>query len=81
MISNGGIAVCEATCFKEPILIYGKGAAINLYQVIMNTQLEFQYVAVSANYYVIKDNEVIISFEQLDGCGFLQHKGIPPKTR
>ena len=31
LVMSGGVAVTEPTCFKEPILIYQKGAVINLY--------------------------------------------------
>ena len=50
-VKQGGIAVCEPTCFGEPILIYGKGAAINLYQCILSCRLEFCFIAVSSDTY------------------------------
>ena len=30
-IYAGGVAVCEPTCFNEPLLVYGPGTVINLY--------------------------------------------------
>ena len=41
LIHSGGIAVIEPTSFREPILIYGKGGAINIYNVVMNDTLNF----------------------------------------
>ena len=41
------MAVCESTCFGEPILVYGKGAVINLYQLVIKKQLPFTYMAVN----------------------------------
>ena len=40
MVYTGGVAVCESSCFEEPILIYGPCSVFNLYQVIMNQKLE-----------------------------------------
>lgn len=44
-IHYGGVAVCEPTCFSEPILVYGPGTIINLYQVLMDETLQFDYKA------------------------------------
>lgn len=41
------MAVCEPTSFNDPILIYGKGAVINLYNVVLNDTLNFKFVTVS----------------------------------
>ena len=30
-VRSGYVAVCESTCYQEPILVYGEGAVINLY--------------------------------------------------
>ena len=46
MITNGGVAVCEATCFKEPILVYKRGNVFNLYQALMGQRLDYEFVAV-----------------------------------
>ena len=35
LIQRGGIAVCESSSFAEPVLVYSKGAVINLYQILM----------------------------------------------
>lgn len=53
LIHSGGVAVCEASCYGEPILIYGKGAVINLYEVMMNKKLEFKYVSVREDTFCI----------------------------
>lgn len=50
-VNQGGVAVCEPTCFREPILIYGKGGVINLYQVILGEPLPFSYKSVSEEHF------------------------------
>lgn len=52
-ISKGGVAVCESTCFGEPLLIYKTGAVINLYQVMMKQSLDFTFKAVSSDNFTI----------------------------
>ena len=44
-VRSGGVAVCETTCFKEPILTYGPGSCLNLYYVLMKKTAQFQYLA------------------------------------
>lgn len=41
LVQTGGIAVCESSSFGEPILVYGKGAVVNLYNILMNQKLDF----------------------------------------
>ena len=48
---SGGVAVCESTCFLEPIMIYRKGFVINLYQTLLGKTLDFKYVAVDLDDY------------------------------
>ena len=36
LIQRGGVAVCESSSYAEPVLVYSKGAVINLYQTLMN---------------------------------------------
>ena len=50
-ICKGSVAVCEPTCYEEPILIYGKGTVFNTYQILLEDQLEVQYKAISKNSY------------------------------
>ena len=45
-ITAGGVAVCESTCFSEPILIYSTGNVFNLYQTIVEKRLDYKFVAV-----------------------------------
>lgn len=47
LVYRGGIAICEPTCFNEPILIYNRGAIINLYQILMKKRLSFEFKTVS----------------------------------
>lgn len=68
LVSQGGVAVCEATCFAEPILIYTKGAAINLYQIIMSRRLPFSFIATSNDCYKMRSNllsgEIVVRYDQ-----------------
>ena len=52
-IHSGGVAVCEPTSFKEPILIYGKGGALNIYNVVMDDKLNFKLMAVNEDSYQV----------------------------
>mmetsp|Transcript_45924 Transcript_45924/g.60872 ORF Transcript_45924/g.60872 Transcript_45924/m.60872 type:complete len:166 (-) Transcript_45924:1484-1981(-) len=67
-VSQGGVAVCEATCFTEPILIYTKGAAINLYQILMNRRLPFSFIAASNDCYTARTDllteEIHVNYSQ-----------------
>ena len=36
-VVKGGVAVCEPTCYQEPILVYREGAVLNVYQVLLDT--------------------------------------------
>ena len=69
-VSNGGVAVCESTCFAEPILIFSKGAIINLYQVLMDRRLPFSLVATSADRFKVSPDvlteELCVHAEQKD---------------
>ena len=60
------MAVCEPTSFSEPILVYGKGAVINLYNVILQDTLNFKYVAVGDNSFKINESsgEIMINLEE-----------------
>ena len=46
LIKSGYVAVCESTCYQEPVLVYGKGAVFNLYQILMDQTLPFTFVSV-----------------------------------
>lgn len=48
--------MCESTCFGEPILIYTKGATINLYQILMNRNLPFSFIAASSDCYAVRSD-------------------------
>lgn len=56
LVNEGGVAACETSCFREPILIYSKGAIINLYQVLMNQRLHFTFIATSSDCYRVRTN-------------------------
>lgn len=49
-ITKGGFTVCETSCYNEPIVVYGPGASILLYQVMFPSNLKFEYRAVSSRY-------------------------------
>ena len=53
IVWEGAVAVTEATEFEEPICIYTKGSVINLYQIMMDDELPFNYHAVWPDEYCI----------------------------
>ena len=53
IVWEGAVAVTEATEFEEPICIYTKGSVINLYQIMMDDELPFNYHAVWPDEYSI----------------------------
>lgn len=60
IIWKGCVVVAERTEFKEPILIYTKGAAFNLYQIIMGCQLPFDYRAIEDDEYIHRYKQVVM---------------------
>ena len=50
LVSKGGIAICEPTCYSEPILVYGVGGIVNMYQILMDQDQMFKLVAVCQSY-------------------------------
>ena len=45
IIWEGNVAVCESTEYKEPIMVYKRGTALNVYQILMDHKLPFDYRA------------------------------------
>ena len=43
IIWEGSVVVCENTEFKEPFLVYKFGATLNIYQIMMDEKLPFDY--------------------------------------
>ena len=60
LIHTGGIAVCEPSSFEEPILVYGKGGAINIYNVVLQDTLDFKFVAVCDNSFKVETTGEIL---------------------
>ena len=59
VVWENAIAITEPTEFEEPILIYTKGAIVNLYQIMMDTTLPFNYRAIGTDEYCQKmDNSI-----------------------
>ena len=46
-ITAGCIAICETTSFKEPIMVQRPGSLFNVYQILLETNLDFDIYAVS----------------------------------
>ena len=46
IVWQGAVAVCETTQFQEPVVLYERGTVFNLYQLMMDTTLPFDYRAV-----------------------------------
>ena len=57
-ILKGGVAVCESTSYKEPIVVYGPGAFFLMYQVLYDDQLSLDYLAVSTDSLHMKHDQV-----------------------
>ena len=62
------MAICEPTSFTDPILIYGSGAVINLYNVIFKDTLNFKYIAVDDNLYHFDHSKGEINLSQHEWC-------------
>ena len=52
------MAAIETSCYKDPILVYGPGAFINMYQVIINHPLQVDFKAISSHSYEVIDGEI-----------------------
>ena len=65
-VQTGGIAVCESSCFREPILVYCKGAVINLYQILIQQKLDFEFLAVSKDSFKVdnRENKILINYNR-----------------
>lgn len=55
-VQAGGVAVCEPTSFSDPILIYGKGAVLNLYNVVLNDTINFKYISLSESSFTVESS-------------------------
>ena len=65
LISKGAVYVSEPTSFNEPILVYGKGAVINLYNVILKDKLNFNYVAIKdSTFEVLPSDEIFFDYNK-----------------
>ena len=80
-VQTGGIAVCESSCFGEPILVYSKGAVINLYQIIMQQKLDFKFLAVSKDSFKMDSQEkmILIKYNRNNSEIFTGQSGITSK--
>ena len=62
-IVKGGIVVFEPTCYQEPIMVYGPGSCILLYQVMFDEQLPLNYKAVSESQYILRGEKLVLNEE------------------
>ena len=46
-LTKGSVAVCESTCFKEPIMVYRPGTFLLFYQALLEDTINFDYLAVA----------------------------------
>lgn len=51
IVWKGAVAVCEQSEFEEPIVVYQKGTPVNLYQIMMEADLPFNYRAIDPDEY------------------------------
>jgi len=49
VVWKGQVAVTEQTEFGEAILVYLRGTVLNLYQILMDAELPFNYCAVAGD--------------------------------
>lgn len=47
------MAVCEPTCYEEPIVVYRKGTVFNTYQLLLEVTLQFSFKAISSKSFVV----------------------------
>ena len=87
IVWDGNIVCVEQTEFGEPILVYMKGAIINLYQIMMDTALPFDYRAIGEDEFSWLINNTIRMDKEYnirkDRITFNEHKFKPwdfPKT-
>ena len=78
LVKSGYVAVCESTCYQEPILVYGKGAVINLYQILMDRRLPFTFISVcDSEFRYNADGEILIETkDHLSKRSFLRERGL-----
>ena len=65
VVWEGGIAVTETSEFSEPIVVYPKGTAFNLYQILMETELPFDYRAIAVDEFRVEDDFDSASFNKM----------------
>lgn len=57
-IMRGGVAICENTCFNEPITVYRPGAFILMYEILMDDPQVFDYLAIAKDSHNMTDEHV-----------------------
>ena len=83
IVWHGAVAVCETTEFHEPVLIYERGSVFNLYQLLMDVELPFDYRAVWPDEYSKKNHSSnVVNFNRMhqirkDKIAFNEHKFKP----
>ena len=78
------MAVCESSCFLEPIVIYERGNVINLYQTVLEKKLDFKYVAVDLDQFdmqVTQEGEQVAILPQTDIETLFQWPKVARKSR
>lgn len=58
--------MCETTCYKEPILVYRPGSVFNIYQIMFETTLPINYMAISCTSFKEAKNCQEIHFSTCD---------------
>ena len=54
-VRSGGVAVCEPTSYREPVVVYRAGTVFNLYQVLMDEYLDLSFVALSGTSFRVRE--------------------------
>ena len=77
------VVVTETSEFEEPILVYPKGSLFNLYQILMNVRLPFNYRAAGKDEFDILSQKVAVEKEEhqvrKDRIAFNEHRSNPSK--
>ena len=54
-VRTGGVAACEPTSYREPVVVYRAGTVFNLYQVLMDEYIDLSFVALSGTSFRVKE--------------------------
>ena len=65
IVWQGAVALCEQTEFEEPVMVYSRGTPINLYQIMMDTDIPFKFRAIRPDEYDWVEGATKVQFNDL----------------